>query len=170
MGRSPIPDRPSHCPEARPLYPETAALLDYPWSLESPKPAKGSFDRAAAARGRAVFRHQARWATCHRGPAFTDVLNGPVVPVFTRRLKLAASRRMPSGAQPRNIEPHLFGRSGSTLPYFTTAAPQISLPSSNTTTPCSRSITHQRKRPISSSFSSRSSVHGGRRALTCGSA
>jgi cytochrome c peroxidase len=46
-------------------------------SLRSPKAPKGSFDAEAADRGRDVFRGQARCATCHRGPTFTDVLSGP---------------------------------------------------------------------------------------------
>ena len=58
------------------VTPKLSALLDYQLSLRTPKPPAGSFDRGAAARGRDVFRNEARCASCHRGPAFTDVLSG----------------------------------------------------------------------------------------------
>ncbi|WP_304057196.1 c-type cytochrome [Nitrosomonas communis] len=53
------------------------ALLDYQLSLQAPKAPKGSFDRAAAQRGKRLFRNEAGCATCHRPPHFTDVLRGP---------------------------------------------------------------------------------------------
>ena len=56
------------------VTPKLAALLDYQLSLRAPKPAPGSFDAIAADRGKDVFRNQARCASCHRGPAMTDVL------------------------------------------------------------------------------------------------
>jgi hypothetical protein len=59
------------------VTPKLAALLDYQLSLRPPKAANGSFDRAAANRGRRLFRNEAGCATCHRGPNLTDVLNGP---------------------------------------------------------------------------------------------
>ena len=59
------------------VTPKLPALLDYQLSLRTPKPPAGSFNRAAAQRGKDVFRHQARCTTCHRGPTFTDVLSGP---------------------------------------------------------------------------------------------
>jgi mono/diheme cytochrome c family protein len=59
------------------VTPKLPALLDYQLSLRTPKPPKGSFDRAAAARGRRVFRGEAGCASCHQGPNFTDVLRGP---------------------------------------------------------------------------------------------
>jgi hypothetical protein len=59
------------------VTPKLPALLDYQLSLRTPKPPAGSFNHAAAARGRRVFRHQARCATCHQRPNFTDVLSGP---------------------------------------------------------------------------------------------
>jgi mono/diheme cytochrome c family protein len=49
------------------------ALLDYQLSLRSPAPPAGSFDRAAAGRGQALFNSSAKCATCHMGPTFTDV-------------------------------------------------------------------------------------------------
>lgn len=59
------------------VTPKLAALLDYQLSLKTPKAPKGSYDRAAADRGKALFRNQARCSSCHTGPRFTDVLNGP---------------------------------------------------------------------------------------------
>jgi hypothetical protein len=58
------------------VAPKLAALLDYQLRLRAPKPPRGSFDRVAAARGRHLFRHEARCASCHQGPTFTDVLSG----------------------------------------------------------------------------------------------
>jgi mono/diheme cytochrome c family protein len=59
------------------VTPKLAALLDYQLSLRTPKPPSGSFDRAAAGRGRALFRTRARCSTCHQSPLLTDVLSGP---------------------------------------------------------------------------------------------
>ncbi|HEY3159032.1 MAG TPA: hypothetical protein VGJ78_08750 [Vicinamibacterales bacterium] len=59
------------------VTPKLPALLDYQLSLRAPKPADGSFDRAAAERGKAIFGNEARCSTCHQGPRFTDVLDGP---------------------------------------------------------------------------------------------
>ena len=59
------------------VTPKLAELLDYQLSLRTPTPAEGSFDRAAAHRGKNLFRSEARCATCHRSPNFTDVLSGP---------------------------------------------------------------------------------------------
>ena len=56
------------------VTPKLAALLDYQLSLRAPRPAPGSFEAVAADRGKDVFRNQARCASCHRGPAMTDVL------------------------------------------------------------------------------------------------
>jgi cytochrome c553 len=56
-----------------PLLP---ALLQYQLSLAAPRPAAGTFDAAAAARGRALFSGTARCATCHVAPLFTDVNRG----------------------------------------------------------------------------------------------
>jgi hypothetical protein len=62
------------------VTPKLPALLAYQLSLRAPKPPKGSFDPAAAARGKHVFRNEARCATCHSGPLFTDVLSGGRIP------------------------------------------------------------------------------------------
>jgi len=59
------------------VTPKLPALLDYQLSLETPAPPKGSFNRAAALRGRRLFRNEAGCASCHQGPNFTDVLSGP---------------------------------------------------------------------------------------------
>ena len=59
------------------VTPKLPALLDYQLSLRAPKPAAGSFDREAADRGESLFENRAGCATCHRRPAFTDVLDGP---------------------------------------------------------------------------------------------
>ncbi|MEO8091002.1 MAG: hypothetical protein ABI703_11955, partial [Gemmatimonadales bacterium] len=48
------------------------ALQAYQLSLESPAPPAGSFDAAAAQRGRAVFQGVGRCATCHEGTLLTD--------------------------------------------------------------------------------------------------
>jgi hypothetical protein len=59
------------------VTPKLRALLDYQLSLRPPTPANGAFAREAAERGKTVFRNEARCATCHQGPTFTDVLSGP---------------------------------------------------------------------------------------------
>ena len=59
------------------VTPKLAALLDYQLSLLSPTPGRDSFNAAAARRGADVFRNEARCSTCHHGPTFTDVLDGP---------------------------------------------------------------------------------------------
>jgi hypothetical protein len=48
------------------------ALQYYQLSLPAPKPPKGSFDAAAAARGRALFNTTARCASCHVPPEFSE--------------------------------------------------------------------------------------------------
>jgi mono/diheme cytochrome c family protein len=47
-------------------------LEAYQLSLATPAPPAGSFDPAAAGRGKAVFDGPGRCATCHSGPHFTD--------------------------------------------------------------------------------------------------
>jgi hypothetical protein len=59
------------------VTPKLAALLDYQLSLRTPEPPKGSFSRAAADRGKQLFRNKAGCTTCHQGSTFTDVLSGP---------------------------------------------------------------------------------------------
>ena len=57
------------------VTPRLPALLDYQLSLQAPDPPRGSFDVVAAQRGRQLFNGAARCDTCHRPPAFTDVLS-----------------------------------------------------------------------------------------------
>lgn len=54
------------------VNPVLPALLDYQLSLEAPPPPEGSFDPAAAARGRAIFEGAGQCSTCHPAPLFTD--------------------------------------------------------------------------------------------------
>ncbi len=48
------------------------ALQAYQLSLEAPPPPAGSFDAAAAARGKLVFNNAGTCVTCHSGDKFTD--------------------------------------------------------------------------------------------------
>ena len=48
------------------------ALRQYQFSLLSPPPPSGSFDAAAAARGKVVFETVAGCSSCHVGPTYTD--------------------------------------------------------------------------------------------------
>jgi hypothetical protein len=59
------------------VTPKLPALLAYQLSLRTPEPPRGSFDRRAAVRGKQLFEGAAGCATCHRQPAYTDVLRGP---------------------------------------------------------------------------------------------
>jgi mono/diheme cytochrome c family protein len=54
------------------ISPKLEALQAYQLSLAAPSAPAGSFDAAAAERGRAVFDGQARCATCHTGELLTD--------------------------------------------------------------------------------------------------
>lgn len=58
------------------VTPKLAALRAYQLSLNAPAPPPGSFDAAAAARGRAVFTGAGTCATCHTGAKFTDINAG----------------------------------------------------------------------------------------------
>jgi hypothetical protein len=58
------------------VTPKLEALRDYQLSLAAPPPVAGSFDAAAAERGRVVFSGAGRCASCHAGPTFTDVNAG----------------------------------------------------------------------------------------------
>lgn len=48
------------------------ALQAYQFSIAAPAAPSGSFDVAAAARGKALFLDKAQCASCHSGPLFTD--------------------------------------------------------------------------------------------------
>jgi hypothetical protein len=54
------------------VTPMLPALRDYQFSLEPPIAPPGSFDVAAAARGKLLFDGQARCIQCHSGSSFTD--------------------------------------------------------------------------------------------------
>ena len=58
------------------VTPKLAALAAYQLSLAKPAPPPGSYDVAAAARGRLVFEGAGTCATCHLGSTFTDVNEG----------------------------------------------------------------------------------------------
>ena len=66
------------------VTPKLPALLDYQLSLRTPTPAGSGIDEDAAERGKELFRGAARCSSCHQGPNFTDVLDGPTrgVPVL----------------------------------------------------------------------------------------
>jgi mono/diheme cytochrome c family protein len=49
-----------------------SALQAYQLSINAPKPPAGSFDVAAASRGRAVFTGAGKCSTCHTGTLLTD--------------------------------------------------------------------------------------------------
>ena len=59
------------------VTPKLRALLEYQLSLRAPTPPMSSLDQQAVARGKKLFRNDARCSTCHQGPRFTDVLSGP---------------------------------------------------------------------------------------------
>ncbi len=54
------------------ITPKLAALHFYQLALEAPKAPEGSFDAAAAARGKVVFAGQGRCAGCHVPPLYTE--------------------------------------------------------------------------------------------------
>jgi mono/diheme cytochrome c family protein len=54
------------------VTPKLAALHRYQLSLAAPRPPEGSFDEAAAARGRRVFEGAGDCARCHVPPLFTE--------------------------------------------------------------------------------------------------
>jgi mono/diheme cytochrome c family protein len=54
------------------VTPMLPALRAYQFSLEPPAPPAGSFDAAAAARGKVLFEGQARCSSCHSGASYTD--------------------------------------------------------------------------------------------------
>jgi mono/diheme cytochrome c family protein len=58
------------------VTPKLPALRQYQLSLQKPAAPAGSFDAAAAERGRAVFTGAGQCATCHAGSTFTDVNTG----------------------------------------------------------------------------------------------
>lgn len=55
------------------VTPKLKALRQYQLSITAPKPASGTFDAAAAARGQVVFNGQGTCASCHTGVLYTDI-------------------------------------------------------------------------------------------------
>jgi mono/diheme cytochrome c family protein len=53
-----------------------APLREYQLSLEAPKPIAGTYDAAAARRGKAVFSGAARCSSCHQAGSLSDVNRG----------------------------------------------------------------------------------------------
>ncbi len=58
------------------VTPKLTALRQYQLSLTVPKPAAGTFDAAAADRGKLVFNGSGKCSTCHVGSTFTDINSG----------------------------------------------------------------------------------------------
>lgn len=56
------------------------ALQAYQYSIDAPAAPAGSFDTAAALRGKAVFNGVGQCASCHSGEAFTDATEGKLHP------------------------------------------------------------------------------------------
>jgi hypothetical protein len=54
------------------ITPKLLALRIYQHSIEAPKPPAGSFDKAAAVRGKAIFLTKAKCAGCHALPLYSD--------------------------------------------------------------------------------------------------
>jgi hypothetical protein len=54
------------------VTPKLAALHFYQLSLPAPRPPRGSFDAAAARRGKAIFDGKGRCSSCHFPPNYTD--------------------------------------------------------------------------------------------------
>jgi hypothetical protein len=54
------------------VTPMLPALREYQFSLSPPAPPAGSFDPAAAERGRALFEGKAGCSSCHAGASYTD--------------------------------------------------------------------------------------------------
>ena len=59
------------------VTPKLPALLAYQLSLRTPAPPARSFNPHAAARGKQIFRNEARCSSCHEQPNLTDVVSGP---------------------------------------------------------------------------------------------
>jgi hypothetical protein len=54
------------------VTPKLANLQAYQLAIQAPTPPAGSFDQAAAGRGKTVFNGKAKCATCHVSPLFTE--------------------------------------------------------------------------------------------------
>jgi hypothetical protein len=65
-------DLPHIDPDSDRITPKLSALQFYQLAIPSPQPPPGSFDRAAADRGDALFSGQAKCNNCHVEPLWTD--------------------------------------------------------------------------------------------------
>lgn len=83
------------------VTPKLPVLRDYQFTLQPPAPPAGSFEPAAAARGRIVFAGAGRCASCHVPPTYTDapLLHAPAEtgmdPVLAARGTTGAYRTTP---------------------------------------------------------------------------
>jgi len=125
------------------------ALQAYQLSIAAPPPPAGSFDAAAAARGKTVFEGAAsvRRATAARSsPTPTRrCIRSPIRWPSPRR------RAMPRAPRRSSTAPHRSPASGSTLRTSTTARRRRSTTSSTSTTPSARSGSLRSRRAISCS-------------------
>jgi hypothetical protein len=125
------------------------ALQAYQLSIAAPPPPAGSFDAAAAGRGKVVFEGAGQCATCHSGALYTDA-NTMLHPVADSM----AEPETPSYAarsRPSCIGRHRSPVSGSTHRTSTTAPPRRSTTSSASTTPSARSASLRSRRATSCS-------------------
>jgi hypothetical protein len=79
-----------HSPDL--VTPKLPALHLYQLELEAPAPPPGSYDTAAAERGKATFEGKARCASCHIPPIFTDAGFGLHLPTETGSDPFLATR------------------------------------------------------------------------------
>jgi len=70
QGVLPVPSQDTGLPDQ--VTRKLAALHAYQIDLPAPEPPKGSFDTAAAARGKRVFNEQGRCSSCHMGSIGTE--------------------------------------------------------------------------------------------------
>src|SRR5436309_3299116 len=102
------------------VTPQLPVLRRYQFTLDPPAPPPGSFDPAAAERGKVVFNQAGRCASCHIPPTYTDapLLHTPAAtgsdPVLAGRGTTGRYRTTPlRGASPH--PPYFHDRSAATL-------------------------------------------------------
>jgi hypothetical protein len=104
------------------VKPELPHLRKYQFELPEPTPAKGSFDPAAAARGKTIFATTGKCATCHVPPLYTDaqfgVLHAPsetgMDPAYAERSATKKYRTTPLRGLARHA-PYFHDGSAATL-------------------------------------------------------
>jgi len=74
------------------VTPKLPALYEYEISLRAPEPPAGSFDAAAAERGKALFEGRAQCSTCHSGATLSDAGERLHTPAETGMEPLHAQR------------------------------------------------------------------------------